>query len=58
MSTWLFFRHAMTNWNRFITACFLAGALLLKAGVPLSAVLVGLTAAALVNRQIRPRRSA
>ena len=58
MSTLLFFRHAMTNWNRFVTACCLVGALLLKAGVPLFAVLLGLGAAALVNWQIRPRRSA
>ena len=58
MSTFLYFRHAMMNWNRFVTACILVGALLLKSGVPLLAVLLGLGAAALVNRQTRPRRSA
>ena len=55
MSTQLVFRHAMMNWNRFVTACIMAGALLLKFGVPLSTVLLGLGAAALVNWQIRPR---
>lgn len=58
MSTVLVFRQAMANWNRFVTACFLVGALLLKSGVPLVAVLVGLGAAAVVNWQIRPRRRA
>lgn len=58
MATLLFFRQAMTNWNRFVTACFLAGALLLKSGVPLLTILLGLGAAALVNWQIRPRRNA
>lgn len=57
MSTLLVFRQAMTNWNRFITACILAGALLLKFAVPLPAVLLGLGTAALVNWQVRPRRS-
>lgn len=56
MSTLLFFRQAMTNWNRFATASVLVGALLLKADVPLVAVLLGLGAAALVNWQMRPRR--
>ena len=55
MSTLLVFRQAMMNWNRFVTACILAGALLLKIGVPMPAVLLGLGAAALVNWQIRPR---
>ena len=55
MSTFLYFRHAMTNWNRFVTACILAGALLMKVGVPLVTVLLGLGAAALVNWQLRPR---
>ena len=58
MSTLLFFRQAMTNWNRFATASILAAALLLKVGVPLPAILVGLGAAALVNWQMRPRRNA
>ena len=53
MSTLLYFRHAMMNWNRFVTACILAGALLLKAGVPLVTVVLGLGAAALVNWQMR-----
>jgi len=55
MSTQLVFRHAMMNWNRFITACIMAGALLLKFGVPLPTVLLGLGAAALVNWRMRPR---
>jgi hypothetical protein len=55
MSTQLVFRHAMMNWNRFVTACIMAGALLLKFGVPLPAVLLGLGAAALVNWHMRPR---
>jgi hypothetical protein len=55
MSTFLYFRHAMLNWTRFVTACILAGALLLKAGVPLVTVVLGLGAAALVNWQMRPR---
>jgi hypothetical protein len=55
MSTLLVFRQAMMNWNRFVTACILAAALLLKFGVPLPAILIGLSAAALVNWQIRPR---
>lgn len=55
MSTLLVFRHAMMNWNRFVTACILAAALLLKFGVPVPAILLGLGAAALVNWQIRPR---
>ena len=55
MSTQLVFRHAMMNWNRFVTACIMAGALLLKFGVPLPAVLLGLGAAALVNWRMRPR---
>ena len=55
MSTLLPFRQAMMNWNRFITACIMAGALLLKFGVPLPTVLLGLGAAALVNWQMRPR---
>ena len=58
MSTQLVFRHAMMNWNRFITACIMAGALLLKFGVPLPAVLLGLGAAALVNWHMRPRSHA
>ena len=58
MSTFLYFRHAMMNWNRFVTACILAGALLMKAGVPLVTVLLGLGAAALVNWQLRPRSNA
>ena len=58
MSTFLYFRHAMMNWNRFVTACILAGALLMKAGVPLVTVLLGLGAAALVNWQMRPRSNA
>jgi hypothetical protein len=58
MSTLLCFRQAMANWNRFVMACFLVGALLLRSGVPLLAVLLGLGAAALVNWQIRPRRIA
>ena len=57
MSTQLVFRHAMMNWNRFVTACIMAGALLLKFGVPLPTVLLGLGAAALVNWQLRPRGS-
>jgi hypothetical protein len=55
MSTLLYFRQAMTNWNRFATASILAGALLLKAGVPLVTVVLGLGAAAVVNWQMRPR---
>ena len=55
MSTLLHFRHAMMNWNRFVTACILAGALLMKAGVPLVTIVLGLGAAALVNWQMRPR---
>jgi len=55
MSTLLMFRQAMMNWNRFVTACILAAALLLKFGVPMPAVLLGLGAAALVNLQMRPR---
>ena len=55
MSTLLYFRHAMMNWNRFVTACILVGALLMKAGVPLLTVVVGLGAAALVIWQLRPR---
>ena len=55
MSTLLDFRHAMMNWNRFITACIVVGALLLKAGVPLVTVVLGLGAAAFVNWQLRPR---
>jgi hypothetical protein len=55
MSTLLVFRQAMMNWNRFVTACILAAALLLKFGVPVPAILVGLGAAALVNWQMRPR---
>ena len=58
MSTFLYFRHAMMNWNRFVTACILAGALLLKAGVPLVTVVLGLAAAALVNWQMRPKGNA
>ena len=57
MSTLLYFPHAMTNWNRFITACILVGALLLKAGVALPAVLLGLGGAAVLNWQLRPRRT-
>ena len=57
MFTLLAFRQAMMNWNRFITASILAAALLLKFGVPLPAILVGLGAAALVNWQLRPRGS-
>jgi len=48
----------MMNWNRFVTACIMAGALLLKFGVPLPAVLLGLGAAALVNWHMRPRSDA
>ena len=55
MSSLIVFRHAMMNWNRFVTACIMAGALLLKFGVPLATVLLGLGAAALVNWQMRPR---
>jgi hypothetical protein len=55
MSTLLYFRQAMTNWNRFATACILAVALLLKVGVPLPAILLGLGAAALANWRMRPR---
>jgi hypothetical protein len=58
MSTLLVFRQAMMNWNRFITACIMAAALLLKFGVPMPAILTGLCAAALVNWQIRPRLTA
>jgi hypothetical protein len=58
MSTLLYFRQAMTNWNRFATACILAAALLLKVGVPLPAILLGLGAAALVNWRMRPRSEA
>ena len=58
MSTFLYFRHAMMNWNRFVTACILAGALLLKARVPLVTVVLGLGAAALVNWQMRPKGNA
>jgi hypothetical protein len=58
MSTLLVFRQAMTNWNRFFTASILAGALLLKVGVPLPAILLGLGTAALVNWQARPRLKA
>ena len=58
MSTLLYFRQAMTNWNRFVMACFLVGALLMKVGVPLVAVVLGLGAAALVNWRISPRRNA
>jgi hypothetical protein len=58
MSTLLYFRHAMMNWNRFVTACIVVGALLLKAGVPLVTVVLGLGAAALVNWQMRPRGNA
>jgi hypothetical protein len=52
------FRHAMLNWNRFLTASILVGALLLKTGVPLVAVLLGLGCSALVNRQFRLRTMA
>lgn len=55
MSTRLMFRQAMMNWNRFVTACILAAALLLKFGVPMPAVLLGLGAAALVNWQMHAR---
>ena len=55
MFTLLAFRQAMMNWNRFVTACILAAALLLKFGVPMPAILLGLGTAALVNWQIRPR---
>ena len=55
MSSLIIFRQAMMNWNRFITACIMAGALLLKFGVPLPTVLFGLGAAALVNWHMRPR---
>ena len=58
MSTQLVFRHAMMNWNRFVTASIMAGALLLKFGVPLTTVLLGLGAAALVNWYLRPRSNA
>ena len=58
MSALFVFRQAMMNWNRFVTACIMAGALLLKFGVPLPTVLLGLGAAALVNRQLRPRSNA
>ena len=54
MSTLFMFQQAMT-WNRFVTACILAAASLLKFGVPMPAVLLGLGAAALVNWQMRPR---
>lgn len=49
------FRQAMMNWNRFVTACILAAALLLKFGVPLQAILLGLAGAAVLNWQLRPR---
>ena len=58
MSSLIVFRQSMMNWNRFVTACIMAGALLLKFGVPLPTVLLGLGAAALVNRQLRPRSDA
>ena len=48
-------RQAMLNWNRFATACILVAAVLIKAGVPLLAILLGLTAGALLNWQLRPR---
>ena len=48
----------MMNWNRFVTACILVGALLLKAGVPLVTVVLGLAGAALVNWQLRPKGNA
>ena len=55
MSRWLYFRQAMMNWNRFLTACVIAGALLMKYGVPVTTILFGLAGAALVNWQMRPR---
>lgn len=55
MSALLVFRQSMMNWNRFVTASILVAGLLLKVGVPLFAVLLGLGAAALLNWQIRPR---
>jgi len=58
MSTLLVFRHAMMNWNRFVTACVLVAALMLKFGVPLPAILLGLGAAALANWRMRPRSEA
>ena len=50
------FRQSMMNWNRFVTACILVAALLVKVGVPFLEIAVGLGAAALLNWQIRPRR--
>ena len=58
MSSLIVFRQSMMNWNRFVTACIIAGALLLKFGVPLPTVLLGLGAAALVNWHMRPRSDA
>ena len=48
-------RQAMMNWNRFVTAGILVTAVLLKAGVPLMAVLLGVASAAFLNWQLRPR---
>ena len=55
MSTQLVFRHAMMNWNRFVTAGILVAALLLKLGAPIPAILLGLGVAALANWRMRPR---
>jgi len=55
MSALLVFRHAMMNWNRFVTASILAAGLLVKVGVPTPAILLGLGVAALLNRQLRQR---
>jgi hypothetical protein len=39
----------MNNWKFFIGACILSGGLLLKAGAPVAAVLLGIAGVGLLN---------
>ena len=46
-------RLVMKQWNVFLAACVFVGGLLLKSGVPASAVIAGVGAAGLVNLAMR-----
>ena len=45
----------MKNWRLFVGSCILAAGLLLKAGVPLVPLIVGIAGAAFVNWKMQRR---
>jgi hypothetical protein len=53
MITWSNVRLLMLNWNRLVTAGIVTAGVLLKVGVPLLAVALGLASVALVNWWLR-----